>query len=200
VSKTGINIAVFISGRGSNLKAIIKGCREKKIKGRIKLVISNRQSAGGIEISKKYGIPVFVFEKKKFPHQRYERISDLLIAADIDIIALAGYLELIPPALIEQFKNRIINVHPAPLPDFGGKGMYGIKVHQKVLESNIKYTGPTVHLVDQKYDHGKVLEHFPVEIFPDDTPQKLADRVIMKEHELYVAVLSKISVGKITLM
>lgn len=197
--KTGIDIAVFISGRGSNLLAIIKGCQEKKINGRVRLVISNRKSAGGIEISKSYGIPVFIYEKNKFPRHRYEKIRDLLIAADIDIIVLAGYLELIPGILIEQFNNRIINIHPAPLPEFGGKGMYGIKVHQKVLESNIKYTGPTVHLVDQKYDHGKVIEHYPVEIFPNDTPQLLAERVILKEHELYVDVLSKISRGKIIL-
>lgn len=195
----GINIAVFISGRGSNLQAIIRGCRDKKIKGRVKVVISNRRDAGGIEIAKKHGIAVFVYEKKKFSHKRYQQLTDFLKSVDIDIIALAGYLELIPPVLIRQFENRIINIHPAPLPDFGGKGMYGMKVHQKVLESNIKYTGPTVHLVDGQYDHGKVLDHYPVEIFPDDTPQLLANRVILKEHQLYVDVLSKISTGKMIL-
>ncbi len=192
-------IAVFISGKGSNFKAINTACREGKIKGRICCVISNTKRAKGLDIARRTGIPVFVFSKKYYPENKYSYICKLLKSLNISLIALAGYLELLEKPLIEEFNYRILNIHPAPLPEFGGKGMYGLNVHKAVLKTNIKFTGPTIHLVDGVYDHGKIISHIPVEIKKEDRPETLAARVLEKEHLLYVDVISKISRGEIEL-
>lgn len=124
-------------------------------------------------------------------------MSCLLSDIGVNFIALAGYDELVRDPLLCDFSRRIVNIHPAPLPEFGGKGMFGEKVHLKVLESGVKYTGPTVHLVNENYDSGDILSHEPVEVLGDDTPASLAKKVLEAEHLLYTQTVGKISKGEI---
>ena len=114
---------------------------------------------------------------------------DALESARVDLVALAGYLRLIPPAVVGRFHYRILNIHPALLPSFGGKGMYGSRVHQAVLDAGCRITGPTVHMVDERYDHGRILAQWPVPVLEDDTPETLGKRVLAVEHVLYPAAV-----------
>ncbi len=124
-------------------------------------------------------------------------MSNLLSVIGVNFISLAGYDELIRDPLLSDFSGRIVNIHPAPLPEFGGKGMFGENVHLKIIESGVKYTGPTVHLVDEKYDSGEILSHEPVEVLSHDTPDALAKRILEAEHRLYAQTIGKISRGEI---
>jgi len=112
-------------------------------------------------------------------------LAEIMQERDIGLICLAGYMRLVTPALIRRFPNRIMNIHPALLPAFGGKGMYGHRVHEAVIESGVRYTGVTVHFVDDQYDHGPIILQKVVDVLPDDTPDSLAARVLKEEHKLY---------------
>ena len=127
------------------------------------------------------------------------KLLRVLQEREIDYIALAGYLQLLPGSVVKAYHNRIVNIHPAPLPKYGGKGMYGHHVHEAVVAAGDTVSGPTVHLVDEIYDHGKILEHSPVEVLPDDTPETLAARVLIQEHKLYPRVLQKLIKGEYSL-
>jgi len=124
-------------------------------------------------------------------------VRQVLYRHQIDFIALAGYLKKLPAAIVREFRNRIVNIHPALLPSFGGKGMYGIHVHEAVLKAGVKVTGVTVHLVDEEYDHGPIVLQRAVEVHDDDTPETLAQRVLQVEHELYPEALQLFAEGRI---
>lgn len=194
-----LRISILFSGRGSNMLAIKNACDSSFIDGKVFCVISNRIEAKGIVSAQEKGLPVFIFSKEKYPQKRYTRISRLLVNLDVNIVILAGYDELVKKPLLSDFKGRILNIHPAPLPQFGGKGMYGIEVHRKVIESGVKVSGPTIHLIDENYDSGKIIAHEPVPVLDKDTPESLAQRVLAAEHKLYPEILRKISKGEIQL-
>ena len=147
-------IAIFASGNGSNAEKIIQYFQAHP-KIEVALVLSNNPSAGVLERANKYSIPSHVFDRRQFTESKI--ILEWLQDARISHIVLAGFLWLVPPYLIEKFRNRIINIHPALLPDFGGKGMYGMKVHEAVRASGVKETGITIHLVDEHYDRGSIV-------------------------------------------
>ncbi|MDU3803411.1 phosphoribosylglycinamide formyltransferase [Paraclostridium bifermentans] len=172
-----LNIAVLISGGGSNLQSIIDGCESGYINGVVKLVISNKDNVYGLERATKHNIKTFV-EKED------EKIIDLLNKENIDLVVLAGYLKIISPKFVEVFRNKIINIHPSLIPAFCGEGYYGKKVHEFVINYGAKLSGATVHFVDEGADTGPIIMQKSVEVKFDDTPQSLSERVLTVEHEI----------------
>ncbi len=190
-------VAVFLSGGGSNLQSLIDASKTGILAADIALVVSSRRDAYGLQRAAKEGIESFVFKPKKYPspEEAGRDLMQRLTDRGIDYIALAGYLRLLPKQVVQAFHNRIVNIHPALLPKYGGKGMYGHFVHEAVLAAGDKESGPTVHLVDEIYDNGRILEQFRVPVEPDDTPDTLAERVLKQEHKLYPRVLHKLIRG-----
>ena len=180
------NIAVFVSGGGSNLQSIIDGCAGGCIKGKIRAVISSKEGVYALERAKAAEIPHYVFQKKDYQNADalYGDILKLLESLETDIIVLAGYLSILNGEIVRRFKNRIINVHPSLIPSFCGMGYYGIKVHEAVLAYGCKVTGATVHFVDEGADTGPIILQEAVEVKEDDTPQSLQHRVLEVEHRL----------------
>ena len=187
-----MNIAVFASGRGSNVQAILKAIQDGRLPASVCLLISNNSSAGALEIARTAGIPALHRSLRQFPTQ--ESFDDDLLATlenhHVNLIALAGYMKKLSPGIISRYRNRIVNIHPALLPAFGGPGMYGIHVHEAVLRSGAKISGVTVHVVDEEYDHGLIVAQETVRVDPADTPESLAAKVLRLEHDLYPRVLA----------
>lgn len=182
-------LAVFASGSGTNLQALIDHFEDSDA-AEVALVISDRAECGALERARAAGIPTHHIRVHTRPIAAVTADTiDALEAARIDLVALAGYLRLIPPDVVRRFHFRILNIHPALLPSFGGKGMYGRKVHEAVLAAGCRITGPTVHLVDERYDEGRIVAQWPVPVLDDDTPESLAQRVLRIEHELYPAAV-----------
>jgi len=192
-----VNLAVFISGGGTNLQSLIDAANEGRLSAKIVLVVSSRSDAFGLERAKRDDIDTFVFKSRNYPTEAdaSKHLMDLLDEYGIEFIALAGYLKMIPPAIVKKYKNRIANIHPALLPKHGGKGMYGHFVHEAVLASGDTESGATVHLVDEVYDHGKILMQEKVPIIHGDTAETLAERVLRIEHKIYPLALESLIKG-----
>lgn len=183
-----ISIAVFASGGGSNFQSLLDHESEEG-PGRIRLLVSDRPGAGALDRARRAGVPGRVIPVKGRP--RDEVGAETLAVLEehgIDVILLAGYLRLIPPSLVRAFPRRILNIHPALLPAFGGRGMWGHHVHEAVLASGASFSGPTIHFVDEEYDTGSILAQWPVPILTGDTAESLAARVLVVEHILYPLV------------
>lgn len=181
-------LAIFASGTGSNAQRIIEHFRDFETV-KIKLVISNKPTAGVIQIAQQNHIPVLIIEKEKF--FRGDGYVGDLIAAEIDFIVLAGFLWKIPETLIKSYRNRIINIHPALLPKYGGKGMYGSKVHEAVIAAGETESGITIHYVDEHYDNGDVIFQAVCPVLKNDTPDTLAERIHKLEHENFARVIEQ---------
>jgi formyltetrahydrofolate-dependent phosphoribosylglycinamide formyltransferase len=180
-------LAVFASGRGSNFENIINKQKDGFIPVNIVLLITNTPEAGAINIARANGIAVRVISPKDYTDSDSfnDAILNELTQFNIDIIALAGYLKLIGEQIINRYKNKILNIHPALLPLFGGKGMYGHHVHQAVFDSSAKVSGATVHLVNKEYDRGPIVIQKCVSIDDVQSPDEIAERVLTIEHEIY---------------
>lgn len=181
------NLAVFVSGIGRNLQALVQSGHSGDLGGRIVLVVSSKSRAPALEIARSAGIDTFLYSKDI----AFGRLSEELIRREVALIVLAGYLKLIEPEMIEQYPNRILNIHPALLPRHGGKGMYGRYVHQAVLSAGEKESGATVHVVEKEYDTGKILAQERVAVKANDTPEALEERVIEIEKTLYPRTIAK---------
>jgi phosphoribosylglycinamide formyltransferase-1 len=182
-----LNVAVFGSGRGSNFKAVLDAIAEGSIPlARICLVVSNNAAAGILDIARSGNIPALHISQKQFETEVtfVAALLETLRSHGTDLVVLAGYMKRLPPPVVHAYRNRIINIHPALLPKFGGHGMYGIHVHEAVLAAQEAVSGATVHLVDEEYDRGPVLLQRTVPVLPDDTPGTLAARVLVAEHQL----------------
>ncbi len=195
-----LRIAVLGSGRGSNFDAILKAIRQGEIpSARIGLVISNNSNAGILEIARAHSLPALHLSQRQFASE--DEYVDSLLAVlgqhDVNCIVLAGYMKRLPARIVAAFRGRILNIHPALLPKYGGQGMYGHFVHEAVIQSGEKISGATVHIVDEEYDHGAILLQRTVEISPDDTPETLAAKVLRLEHELYPEAIRLFSEGHI---
>ena len=187
-----MRIAVAISGRGSNLEALL-GALGPNARAQVALVVSDRPEAPGLSRARDRRLPA---ETLAHPDDGDEWLR-LLWRFQIDLVVLAGYVKLVPAPVIGAYRGRIINIHPALLPAFGGKGMYGRRVHQAVLASGAQESGATVHLVDEVYDRGAVLAQARVPVLPDDTADTLAERVLAVEHRLLpAAVLAAAAAGR----
>lgn len=193
-----MNVAVFVSGRGSNLQAILESDFTKNIV-KVKAVISDKINCAAFQIAGKYSIPTFTTGNKP-GNISYNELITSLKKLEIDLIVLAGFLKLIPTEFLAEFKNKIINIHPALLPSYGGPGMYGMNVHRTVFNSGDKYSGPTVHIVDEEYDSGRIIAQEKIDISEVNSPEELADKVLKVEHKLLPFVLKKIAEGKINLV
>lgn len=182
-----MKIAVFVSGRGSNLNAILN-YPDLNNKVEVAAVVSDKIDCKAFEIAKEFGIKTFTIGAG-IGRINQNEITSTLKKLGVSFIVLAGYLKLIPNDLIENFKNKIINIHPALLPSFGGKGMYGMNVHRAVFDSSSKVSGATVHLVDNTYDTGKIVAQRCVDISDVKTPEDIAERVLKIEHQLLPEVV-----------
>lgn len=184
--KRKYQLAIMASGSGSNAQCFIDYfCEHPAIE--VAVVISNNSGAYVLKRAEDAGIPAVVVRKSEWNDQ--EAIKNLLLKYKVDAIVLAGYLLLLPSWLIEMFPGRIFNIHPALLPEFGGKGMYGINVHRAVIDSGAKQSGITIHLVNEAYDEGEILFQEKLEVLPEDTPESLASRVLKLEHQHYPRVV-----------
>jgi phosphoribosylglycinamide formyltransferase 1 len=194
-------IAVFASGNGTNLQALIDHCASGDIQGEIVAVVSNKKHAYAITRAKLAHIEPLVFEPENFQSRTVmcAKTAKALKERSVDLICLAGYMLKLEPCLIRTFPNRIINIHPALLPKYGGQGMFGHHVHEAVIKAKETESGCTVHVVDEIYDHGPVLAQARVSIEPTDTPETLAQKIHAEEHKVYVSVLRDICSGKINL-
>jgi phosphoribosylglycinamide formyltransferase-1 len=179
-----MRVAVALSGRGSNLEALLRALPPGS-PAAVVLVLSNHASAGGLEIAQARGIRSALLSD---PADASVWL-DALREARADLLVLAGYLKLVPAGVVERWRGRIINVHPALLPDFGGPGMYGHHVHEAVLRSGVRESGASVHLVDEVYDRGDLLAQERVPVLPGDTPDTLAALVLAVEHRILPAVV-----------
>ena len=177
-----VRVAVLVSGGGTNLQALLDALHDSAI-ARIARVISNRPDAGALDRARRSNVPAVVLKQPG-------DATELLVALhDIQIVVLAGYLKLVPAAVVKQFRGRMINIHPALLPDFGGPRMYGHHVHEAVLASGATESGATVHFVDEEFDRGAIIEQERVPVLPGDTPDTLAARVLEAEHRLLPRVV-----------
>lgn len=181
-----INIAVFASGAGTNAQKIIEHFRDH-FSIKVALIVSNNPDAAVLNIAAKENIPSLIIEKEKF--FRGNTYVDELKENKIDFIVLAGFLWKIPVALLKAYPHKIINIHPALLPKYGGKGMYGSKVHEAVLANKEKESGISIHYVDEVYDHGKIIFQAKCSVLENDTPDLLAQRIHALEHEHYSRVI-----------
>jgi phosphoribosylglycinamide formyltransferase-1 len=189
-------IAVLASGGGTNLQALLdylKG-RGTARSGDVVLVASNRRDAGALERARKAGIATAVLRGPKEPDGC--DLLETLRANRVDFVALAGYLKLLPKEMMTEYPSRILNIHPALLPSFGGPGMYGERVHRAVLLAGARVSGATVHYVDEEYDHGAILAQWPVPVLADDSVRSLTERVLKVEHVLYPRVIDAVASGR----
>jgi phosphoribosylglycinamide formyltransferase-1 len=191
-------IAVLITGGGTTLQNLIDRIAAGRLPVRIVQVISSRADAFGVERARRAGLPVEVFSRKQFStlESFSERTFDVCRKAGMKLIAFGGYLQLLK--IPDDYRMKVLNIHPALLPAFGGKGMYGHHVHEAVLESGAKVSGCTVHYVDDQYDHGPIIAQRTVEVRDDDTPDTLAARVFAQECELYPAAIRAVIEGRVT--
>jgi formyltetrahydrofolate-dependent phosphoribosylglycinamide formyltransferase len=179
-----MRVAVLASGGGTNLQALLDTC-QGSAPARVVVVISNKATAGALERARKAGVAAEVLDDPSDG----AKIVALLRSYDTQLVVLAGYLKLVPEAVVQAYENRMLNIHPALLPSFGGPGMYGHHVHEAVLASGATVSGPTVHIVTAEYDRGPIVAQWPVPVGADDTPDTLAARVLEVEHQLLPAVV-----------
>lgn len=192
-----MNIVVLVSGRGTDLQSIIDAVEEGWLKVNIKAVISDKEDAYALERAKQRGIPTYVLSKKVLKSQFQDALLDLLTMLSPDLVVLAGFLTILSPKVVGHFPQKIINIHPTLLPSFCGKGFYGMKVHEAVYESGVKYTGCTVHFVDAGVDAGPIILQEVVRIEDDDTPDTIAEKVLQLEHRVLPTVIKLISEGRV---
>ncbi len=195
-----IRIAVLVSGhgRGSNMAALIDACQRGEIAGAVVLVIGTRREAPALQRAAEKGVPTCVVSPRGLDEEEYaRRLLRRLEEAQVDLVCLAGYMRLLPAPVVHAYAGRVMNIHPALLPLFGGKGMYGEHVHRAVLESGMKVSGCTVHFVDEHYDTGPIIVQRCVPVEEDDTWESLAARVLAQEHQAYVQAVKLFAEGRL---
>lgn len=186
--KPRLAIVVGPKGRGSNMRAIIEACERGEIGAQVELVISPKDRTPAVQFAREAGVPVQIVDPDS-PEFASELLS---LAASADLVCLAGYLRLLPSEVVAAFRGRIINIHPALLPEFGGRGMYGMRVHEAVIAAGAKESGCTVHYVTEEYDQGDPILQLRCEVAPDDDAESLAAKVLELEHRAYPAAINKV--------
>ena len=189
-------IAVFASGRGSNLRVLLDyfAHPNRRELGSVALVASDKPDAGALEVAREHAIDARSLE---VGDANAPSMLHAMRDHEIDLVVLAGFLRLIPSLVVRAYEGRMVNVHPALLPAFGGKGMYGGRVHRAVLAAGVRISGPTVHFVDEMYDHGAIIAQWPVPVLEGDTEQTLAARVLYAEHRLLPRVVHALCAGQV---
>ena len=196
---TRARIGVLASGGGSNLQALMDHFAQlgEGRAGDIVLVAADRPDAGALDRARRAGIATALITSRRAPEG--EELASLLEKHRVDLVVLAGYLQLVPSSVTRRYAGRLLNVHPALLPDVGGAGMYGARVHRAVLAAGAPTSGPTVHFVDDVYDHGPVIARWPVPVHANDDERTLAARVLLAEHLLYPRVVQAVAAGAVRL-
>lgn len=194
-------LGVLVSGRGSNMIAIIEACEQGRLSANVELVISNNRDSMALRLAQEKNIKTAHLSSSIYPDADAldSAMCDALTASKVDLVLLAGFMKKIGPKMLAQYKGKIINIHPSLLPKHGGQGMFGINVHRAVIDSGDKETGVTIHLVDGEYDEGAVLAQQVVVVEPEDSPELLAARVLQLEHVLFAETIQKIIDGSIIL-
>jgi phosphoribosylglycinamide formyltransferase-1 len=183
---TPARVAVLASGGGTNLQALIDRLNaDPAAPARVELVVGSRPGIGALERAARAGVDAVALEAKALGAEAFGvALADALRAHRIDLVVLAGWLQLVPADTVRRYHGRMINIHPALLPAFGGHGMYGMRVHRAVIKSGVRVSGATVHFVDERYDEGAIIAQWPVPVLPGDTPEQLAARVLGVEHRI----------------
>lgn len=196
-----LRLGVLASHTGTNLQAIMDACKSGRLDARVCVVISNNSRSGALRRARREGIPAYHLSGVTHPTEEEldSAILRVLESHSVELVALAGYMKRVGPRVLARYDRRILNTHPALLPRFGGEGMYGRFVHEAVLASGAETTGATVHLVDERYDHGPVIAQREAPVLAGDTVDTLSARVLREEHRLYVETLRRIAEGKIDL-
>lgn len=191
---SGLRLAILVSGGGTNLQSVIDATETRLIKSKIACVVSNKETAYGLERARKHKIPAYFIDGKKEDYN--EQLLKLLQEKQVDLIVLAGYLKIVDSSLIEAYKGRIINIHPSLLPKFGGKGFYGLHVHKAVIEAGETESGATVHFVDQGIDTGSIIIQRKLNVLKEDTPETLQKRILDQiEHKILVEAIQSLEGG-----
>ncbi len=185
-----VRLAVLASGRGSNLVAIHEAIERDALRATVVLVVSNNSSAGALAFAASRGIPTAHISARTHADPG-GALLERLAACAVDVVVLAGYMKQLDPRVVAAYRGRAVNIHPGPLPAFGGPGMFGAHVHAAVLRAGIPCSGATVHLVSEQYDEGDVIAHEPVPVVPGDTVESLAARVLEAEHSLYWRAIAR---------
>ncbi|MBM3894951.1 MAG: phosphoribosylglycinamide formyltransferase [Thaumarchaeota archaeon] len=196
-----LNLAILISGRGSNMEAILKAIKTEKIPANTAVVISNKPDAKGLEIAKKLGVKTEVVDSHDFKGDRWEYDKKIIavlekynVTPENGLVCLAGFMRIISSEFIKKYKNRIMNIHPALLPSYPG-----LHAQRQALEDGAKYSGCTVHFADEKVDHGPIILQATVEVKKDDTEETLSERILEQEHKIYPEAVRLFALGKIKL-
>ncbi|HPB78594.1 MAG TPA: phosphoribosylglycinamide formyltransferase [Sedimentibacter sp.] len=194
-----VKIGVLISGSGTNLQSLIDNIETGNIKGRIAVVISNRKDAYGLERARQKNIDAVYIRQKDY--ESFEIFNDAIIDElkrhNVELVVLAGYLKILTSKFIDEYRNRIINIHPSLIPAFCGKGYYGIKVHEEVIKYGVKLSGATVHFVDEEADTGPIIIQEAVEVSYEDTAETLQQKVLQIEHKILPLAVKYYCEGKI---
>jgi phosphoribosylglycinamide formyltransferase-1 len=199
-----LQIGIMVGGhsRGSNMQAIIDACVSGEIRGQVAMVIGGRRDAPAIRRAEQAGVHTSIISPKQYENDSggYEAVLlTQLREYKVGLICLAGYMRMLPESVVKAYRGRIMNVHPALLPFFGGKGMYGEHVHRAVIDSGMKISGCTVHFVDEEYDTGPIIVQSAVPIEEGDTPETLAARILPQEHRAYVMAIKRFAEGRLSL-
>jgi phosphoribosylglycinamide formyltransferase-1 len=194
-------LGFLVSGRGSNMQAVIDACKDGRLSAQPVVVISNNRDAGALARARTEGIPAYHLGRSRYPdsEQLDRKITETLKEYKVELLLLAGYMKKIGGHTLAAFQGRILNIHPALLPKFGGAGMYGMHVHEAVIARGERESGATVHIVEGDYDTGPILGQKKITVAATDTAETLAAKVLVVEHELYVETLNRIFKGEIRL-
>ena len=194
-----IRIGVLASGTGTNLQAIIDACARGDIPGRVVVVVSNNPKAKALDRARRAGIPAVAMHHRAFPDRDTfdGKLAEILHSYEVDLVCLAGFMRILGPWFINQFAGRIMNIHPALLPSFGGLGMYGDRVHKAVLDSGVKFSGCTIHFANEAPDGGPIILQAIVPVRDDDTVETLASRIAQEEHRLYPEAVRLFAEGRL---
>lgn len=194
-----LKLGFLASRNGSSLRAVVEAIASGRLNAEARLTVSNNRAAPALDFARSQGIAAQVIPTQADPDAADARLAGAMEAAGVDLIVLSGYLRRLGPITLSRFRNRILNIHPGPLPEFGGEGMYGRRVHEAVIEAGAPQSGVTIHLVDEEYDHGEVLGRWTVPLEPGDTAESLEARVTGLEPKLFVETLCKIAAGELVL-
>jgi phosphoribosylglycinamide formyltransferase-1 len=194
-----LKVGFLASGAGSSARAIVAAFESGALPGEARLMISNNRSAAALEFAREHGVAALCVPTQADPAGADRKIAEAMAAHGVELIVMSGYLRRLGPATLGRYAGRILNIHPGPLPRFGGEGMYGRRVHEAVLAAGVAQSGVVIHLVDEEYDHGAPVAERTVEIAPGDTPETLEARVRAAEPAFFVETLGRLARGELVL-
>lgn len=193
-----LNLGFLASGNGSSARAVIQAAADGRLSAQPRLMVSNRKDAPALDYARERGVAALHIATTPDADAADARLAEALVAHGVDFVILSGYLRLLGPKVLARFEGRILNIHPGLLPQFGGHGMYGMRVHEAVIAAGVAQSGATIHLVDGEYDHGAVVAQRVVAVEPGDTPASLQARITAQEPEFFVETLARLTAGEIS--